>query len=137
MQFGEKRQLALKEEGTEYAQVMRLLGNGRREDNCFDGYKRICAIRGKLRNRVWMNPGDIVLVSIREFGDDKGDVMHKFYPEEAYELQDLGEIPENIAINEGMPNEDEEKLEEDDLAIGAGDSEDGEEKEDNLDIDDL
>ena len=84
-----------------------------------------------------MNPGDIVLVSIREFGDDKGDVMHKFYPEEAYELQDLGEIPENIAINEGMPNEDEEKLEEDDLAIGAGDSEDGEEKEDNLDIDDL
>ena len=137
MQFGEKRQLALKEEGTEYAQVMRLLGNGRLEANCFDGQKRICAIRGKLRNRVWMNPGDIVLVSIREFGDDKGDVMHKFYPEEAYELQDLGEIPENIAINEGMPNEDEEKLEEDDLAIGAGDSEDGEEKEDNLDIDDL
>ena len=83
-----------------------------------------------------MNPGDIVLVSLREFGDDKGDIMHKYYPEEAYELQDLGEIPENVAINEGMPNEDEEKLEEDDLAIGSGSSdEDG--KKDDLDIDDL
>ena len=114
---------------------MRLLGNGRLEANCFDGNKRICAIRGKLRNRVWMNPGDIVLVSLREFGDDKGDVVHKYYPEEAYELVDMGEIPEGTAINEGMPNEDEDKLVEDDLAIGSGSEE--EEKKSDVDIDDL
>ena len=65
---------------------MRLLGNGRVECNCFDGVKRMCTIRGKLRNRVWMNPGDIILVSLREFGDEKADVMHKYYAEEAYEL---------------------------------------------------
>tara|TARA_B110000977_G_C10820647_1_gene394063 strand:+ start:305 stop:502 length:198 start_codon:yes stop_codon:yes gene_type:complete len=65
---------------------LRLLGNGRVEANCFDGVKRIATIRGKLRNRVWMNAGDIIMVSLREFGDDKGDVIHKFYPEEASEL---------------------------------------------------
>ena len=106
MQMGEKRELLYKEEGQEYAQIMALLGNGRVMANCFDGVKRMCTIRGKLRNRVWINAGDIILVSLREFGDEKADVIHKFYPEEAFELQDLGEIPENITINEGMPDEE-------------------------------
>ena len=46
----------------------------------------MATIRGKLRNRVWINAGDIVLLSLREFGDDKADLIHKFYPDEAYEL---------------------------------------------------
>ena len=65
---------------------MALMGNGRVHANCMDGVKRMCTIRGKLRNRVWINAGDIILVSLREFGDEKADVIHKFYPEEAFEL---------------------------------------------------
>ena len=80
---GERRELIYKDEGQEYGQILRLLGNGRTDVNCFDGNKRMCTIRGKLRNRVWINPGDIILVSLREFGDDKADVIHKYYPEEA------------------------------------------------------
>ena len=97
----------------------------------------MCTIRGKLRNRVWINAGDIILVSLREFGDEKADVIHKFYPEEAFELQDLGEIPENITINEGMP--DEENQEGDDGMIGGGaDSDpDNNDANDDLDIDDI
>ena len=87
MQLGEKRELIIKEEGQDYGQILRLLGQGRVEANCFDGgIKRMCTIRGKLRNRVWINAGDIILVSLREFGDDKADVIHKYYPEEAFEL---------------------------------------------------
>ena len=37
-----------------------------------------------------MGAGDLVLVSVREEDDDKGDVIHKYYPEEAMELQELG-----------------------------------------------
>ena len=134
MQFGEKRELLIKEEGQEYAQVLRLLGQGRVETNCFDGQKRMCTIRGKLRNRVWINVGDILLISLREFGDEKADVIHKYYPEEAFELQELGELPANVTINEGMP--DDEGEEGDDLLVGDGDGSDEEEKDD-LDIDDL
>ena len=47
----------------------------------------MASIRGKLRNRVWMGVGDIILVSLREEGENKGDVIHKYYPEEAVELQ--------------------------------------------------
>jgi len=37
---------------TEYAQVTKMLGNGRLEAMCFDGVKRLCHIRGKLRKKV-------------------------------------------------------------------------------------
>lgn len=37
---------------TEYAQVLKMLGNGRLEAQCFDGEKRLAHIRGKLRKKV-------------------------------------------------------------------------------------
>ena len=37
---------------TEYAQVIKMLGNGRLEAYCFDGVSRLCHIRGKLRKKV-------------------------------------------------------------------------------------
>ena len=39
-----------------------MLGNGRLEAMCFDGQKRLCHIRGKLRKKVWINQSDIILV---------------------------------------------------------------------------
>ena len=33
-------------------QVTKMLGNGRLEAMCFDGVKRLCHIRGKLRKKV-------------------------------------------------------------------------------------
>ena len=93
------------------------------EVNCIDGVKRMCTIRGSLKNRVWINQGDIVLLGLRDFGDDKADVILKYYEEEAKELKELGEIPEHLKLNEGefdMDGEDgdfEEGKEEDDLDI--------------------
>lgn len=49
-----------------------MLGNGRLEAYCFDGKKRLAHIRGKMRKRVWVNQGDIVLLGLREYQDDKG-----------------------------------------------------------------
>jgi len=48
----QKRELVFKEDGQEYAQVTKMLGNGRVEANCFDGETRLCHIRGKLRKKV-------------------------------------------------------------------------------------
>ena len=39
----------------EYAQVTKMLGNGRLEAMCFDGVKRLCHIRGKLRKKASTN----------------------------------------------------------------------------------
>jgi translation initiation factor 1A len=48
-----------------------MLGNGRVEAFCFDGVNRLCHIRGKLRKRVWIGVGDIVLLGLRDFQDQK------------------------------------------------------------------
>lgn len=134
----ERRELQFKEDGQEYGQVLRLLGSGRVEVYCIDGKKRTCLIRGSMRNRVWIHTGDILLIGLRDFGDDaKGDVMLKYYDEEARELQELGELPESIRIAEGgfsYSDEDEEGF---DAAGGGDDDDDEEEKKAALDVDNI
>lgn len=77
-----------------------MLGNARVEAFCFDGVSRLCQIRGQMRKRVWINIGDIVLVSLREFQDSKADIIHKYTPDEARSLKAYGELPANVRPNE-------------------------------------
>lgn len=77
-----------------------MLGNGRLEALCFDGEKRLAHIRGKLRKKVWINQGDIILLSLRDYQDEKGDVILKYSSDEARSLKAYGELPENAKINE-------------------------------------
>ncbi|CAM4766540.1 unnamed protein product [Rotaria magnacalcarata] len=98
-----KRELILKDNGQSYAQVTRILGSGYIEAFCFDntgGKKRLCHIRGKLRKKVWINQGDVILVGLRDYQDDKADVLMKYLSDEARELKRLHEIPDSINIAE-------------------------------------
>ncbi|XP_071503919.1 eukaryotic translation initiation factor 1A, Y-chromosomal-like [Diadema setosum] len=108
----EKRELVFKEDGQEYAQVIKMLGNGRLEALCFDGKKRLCHIRGKLRKKVWINQGDIILIGLRDYQDEKADVILKYNVDEARNLKMYGELPETAKINEsvtfGQENEDDD-----------------------------
>ncbi|CCE82890.1 Piso0_002646 [Millerozyma farinosa CBS 7064] len=129
---GQKRELIYKEEGQEYAQITKMLGNGRLEVSCFDGIKRMGHIRGKLRKKVWMGQGDIILVSLRDFQDDQCDVVHKYNSDEARTLKNVGELPDNAKINETDTFGADE---DDDVNFEFGN--DDEEEEDELDIDDI
>ncbi|GAA5873781.1 hypothetical protein JCM1840_002072 [Sporobolomyces johnsonii] len=135
---GDKRELVFKEDGQEYAQVIKMLGNGRVEAMCFDGEKRLAHIRGKMRKKVWINQGDIVLLSLRDFQDDKADVIQKYSADEARNLKAYGELPETAKINENLDHDGEvdDNVEFDEV---SGDEEEEEEdgKNDDLDIDDI
>ncbi|GAA5914784.1 hypothetical protein JCM5296_005164 [Sporobolomyces johnsonii] len=135
---GDKRELVFKEDGQEYAQVIKMLGNGRVEAMCFDGEKRLAHIRGKMRKKVWINQGDIVLLSLRDFQDDKADVIQKYSADEARNLKAYGELPETAKINEG-PLDDGEVDDNVEFDEVSGDEEEEEEdgKNDDLDIDDI
>ena len=71
-----------------YGRVLKILGNCRLIIYCNDDERRICHIRGAIRKRVWIDTGDIVVVSMREFdssvsaaeGLEKGDVLSKVDP---------------------------------------------------------
>ncbi|BAM82027.1 eukaryotic translation initiation factor eIF-1A [Cyanidioschyzon merolae strain 10D] len=101
-----KREIVFKEDGQEYGQVLRMLGNGRCEIHCFDGQKRLGHIRGKMRKKVWVNAGDIVLVGLRDFQDDKCDIILKYSADESRALQRKGELPDNIVLNEATDTGD-------------------------------
>merc|ERR1712176_1702664 len=96
----EKRELIFKEDGQEYAQVLRMLGNGRLDAQCIDGVTRLCHIRGKMRKKVWVNTGDIILLGLRDFQDEKADVILKYMADEARSLKAYGELPESIRVND-------------------------------------
>jgi len=116
---GLKRELVFKEDGQEYAQVTKMLGNGRLEAMCFDGVKRLCHIRGKLRKKVWINQSDIVLVGLRDYQDAKADVILKYSSDEARNLKSYGEFPESVKINEtvqfGDPGDEDNEIEFDEV----------------------
>ncbi|VDM51410.1 unnamed protein product [Toxocara canis] len=84
-----------------------MLGNGRLTAFCFDGKQRLCHIRGKLRKKVWINTGDIILIGLRDYQDDKADVILKYNPDEARNLKACGQLPENAKLNEGVDDQDE------------------------------
>merc|ERR1712232_1508666 len=65
------------------------------------GVNRLCHIRGKLRKRVWIGVGDIVLLGLREFQDQKADIILKYDGDEARSLKTYGELPDTVQINAG------------------------------------
>jgi translation initiation factor 1A len=58
--------------------------------------------------QVWINQGDIILLSLRDFQDDKADVIQKYSPDEARELKKYGQLPESAKINEAEADDGDE-----------------------------
>jgi translation initiation factor 1A len=59
--------------------AVKLLGYDRIMVKCQDGHERLCRVRGKLKRRVWVRIGDIVLVSPWDFqSDTRGDIFWRY-----------------------------------------------------------
>jgi len=57
----------------------KMLGFDRVLVKCQDGKERLCRIRGKMKRRMWIRRGDIVLVSPWDFQSDKrGDIIWRY-----------------------------------------------------------
>ena len=103
-----------------YARVIKVLGNCNLLVYCNDGRERIVHIRGNMRKKVWISVGDIVLISIREYGKEsptevgRGDVCAKYEHSVIHKLRQkddtinpkLFEILENDKSSKNIPAED-------------------------------
>jgi len=93
----------VKSEGQEYAKVTTLLGNRRVTLACMDGKKRLGRIRGNMKKkRIFINKDDYVLVGLRDFQDEKADVLDKYTPQEVKRLIKVGEICEDRTEEENI-----------------------------------
>lgn len=126
-----RRDLEFKDESQEYAQVTKMLGNSRVEVLCLLSNRVVIGtIRGTFRKRVWINQGDIVLLGLRDFQDDKADVILKYTPDEARLLKAYGEIPESVTIGSGGAGGNDAGAGDgdDNLAFAEGDEEEAQPK---------
>jgi translation initiation factor 1A len=71
--------------------AVRMLGFDRMMVKCQDGKERLCRVRGKLKRRVWIRVGDIVLVSPWDFQSDvRGDICGRYRRNETEWLRTNG-----------------------------------------------
>ncbi|MCJ7766796.1 translation initiation factor eIF-1A [Candidatus Bathyarchaeota archaeon] len=88
---GELSHLVLPAETDVLGIAIKLLGYDRILVRCQDGHERLGRIRGKMKRRVWIREGDVVLVSPWEFQSDKrGDLTWRYTRAQAEILRKRG-----------------------------------------------
>ncbi len=80
----------LPKEGEVFGFVFQMLGSNRIKVNCMDGMERICRIPGKLKKRIWIREGDLVIVKPWEFQHEKADVIWRYTRPQAAWLKKRG-----------------------------------------------
>ncbi len=54
------------------------LGGNKMKVTCLDGKTRNCRVPGRLRRKLWLRPGDVVIIEPWELDIEKGDVVFKY-----------------------------------------------------------
>ena len=86
---GKMDQMILPSKNDVLGVAVKMLGADRIMVKCQDGKERLCRIRGKLKRRVWIRDGDIVLVSPWDFqSDERGDIFWRYRQNQVTWLRD-------------------------------------------------
>ena len=62
----------------QFALVIQLMGADQVKAKCADGIERSCRIPGKMKKKVWMRQGDILIIKVWDFQPSKADVVWRF-----------------------------------------------------------
>ncbi|NPA47224.1 MAG: translation initiation factor eIF-1A [Thermococci archaeon] len=69
----------LPRQGQVFGVIEQALGAGWMDVRCSDGKMRRCRIPGKLRRRMWMHVGDVVIVQPWPVqSDERGDIVYRY-----------------------------------------------------------
>lgn len=88
--------LPKKNEGELFGIADQLLGASHLKVMCSDGKSRMCRIPGKMKRRMWIREGDLVIVKPWSFQDDKGDIVWRYTKTQAGYLSRRKIIPKEI-----------------------------------------
>ena len=106
----EKRKLIEADsDGQVYGLVEKVLGDRYFDVKCVDGMKRRCRVRSK---RLKIQTQECVIVALRDFDPNNGDIIYKYNPDEVRELQKNNILPSvNIfgTVREDGPEKEDEE----------------------------
>lgn len=88
-----------KNQSEEYGIITNKNGNGRFNVKGNDGLDRLGIISGKMRKRVWIEIGDVVLLSVWEFQEEKCTIIHKYTSNDLNKLIEQKEIDKILIQN--------------------------------------
>lgn len=92
-----KRVLEVKGNMEEYGKISKKLGDKRMLVVLVDGQQMVAHIPGRFtKKKIWVDIDSVVLVSRREFENDKMDIIHLYEHDEVKKLVKSGEIPESF-----------------------------------------
>jgi translation initiation factor 1A len=66
------------------------LGGNKMMVACLDGKNRNCRVPGRLKRKLWLRPGDVVIIEPWELDKNKGDVILKYKPNQIEWLKKKG-----------------------------------------------
>lgn len=66
------------------------LGGNKMLVSCSDGKTRNCRVPGRLKRKLWLRPGDVVIVEPWELDKEKADVILKYKPNQVEWLKRNG-----------------------------------------------
>ena len=72
--------------------VEQRLGGSRMSVRCLDGKTRITRIPGRLKRKLWVREGDLVIVEPWEYDKEKGDILYKYKKSQVEWLQRSGKL---------------------------------------------
>jgi len=79
VQGNEVIRVPLPREGQMFGIIEQPLGSGWMDVRCADGKIRRCRIPGKLKRRMWMRTGDVVIVQPWEVqSDERADIVYRY-----------------------------------------------------------
>lgn len=87
-----------RKKGEMFGIVEKLSGASRLLVMCEDGFTRNSRIPGKMKKRMWIREGDLVIVKPWDFQRDKADVVYRYTQTQASYLSRNRVLPEIINI---------------------------------------
>ncbi len=87
-----------KKRGEMFGIVEKLSGASRLNVMCEDGFTRSSRIPGKMKKRMWIREGDLVIVKPWPFQNEKADVVYRYTQTQANYLSRNRLLPDVINI---------------------------------------
>ncbi len=84
--------------GEMFGIVDKILGGGRMMVMCADGKSRMARIPGKIKRRMWIKEGDLIVLRPWEFQDEKADVIYRYTRTQASYLSKNKKLPEILDV---------------------------------------
>jgi len=91
-------------EGEMFAIVKKMHGTNQIKAVCEDGLERMCRITGKMKKRVWMREGDLIIIMLWDFQPIKADIKWRYTGGQKNFLEKMGYLRDF-----GMTAEEKEK----------------------------